>query len=422
MKFIILLWGLFVVPPVALTSRFDRGKVFRVNLQNANQVNFLKELASKVQLGIWRPDSIHEIVVGTSVDFQVNSEQTSYVQTMLEQNRTSFEILFHDLQEEIEKQFDGGKHSRTKHSYTRYNNWEKIAAWMERIAKKYPKLVSQIEIGKTYEERTMSLLKVGMESGRKKAIFMECGVHAREWISPAFCQWFVKQAVTRYGHDKAMTKLLDNLNFYVLPVFNIDGYAWTWNKEGDRMWRKNRAKTSDSGCIGVDLNRNFNAAWDSDKESYTQEPCGQIYRGPSAESEPETKALTNFLRNHISSLKGYISVHSYSQLLMFPYGYTEKLAPNHDALNEVAKGAVDALSSLYHTKYTYGPIATTIYPCSGTTLDWAYDEGIKNAYVFELRDRGQHGFLLPETKIRPTCKETMLGVQYIADHILTSVP
>ncbi|XP_042316394.1 mast cell carboxypeptidase A-like isoform X1 [Sceloporus undulatus] len=420
MRFLALFWGLLVTSQVVLTLRFDREKVFRVKPQNENQVMFLKDLAAKVQLDFWKPDSVHHIGIGTDVDFRVTSDQTSYVQTMLEQNRTHYEILFHDLQEEIEKQFDGGIHFHKKHSYTRYNDWEKIAAWTERMAKIYPKLISRLEIGKTYENRTMYLLKVGKESGRKKAIFMECGVHAREWISPAFCQWFVKQAARRYGKDKVMTKLLDNLNFYVLPVFNIDGYAWTWKK--DRMWRKNRAKTSNSECIGVDLNRNFKAHWGSDTEFFAHEPCMEVYCGPSAESEPETKAVTNFIRDHIFIIKGYISVHSYSQLLLFPYGYSEKQAPNHDTLNEVAKGAVDALSSLYNTKYKYGPIATTIYPCSGSTVDWAYDEGIKDSYVFELRDQGRHGFLLPESKIRPTCKETMLAVQYIANHILTSAP
>ncbi|XP_026548808.1 mast cell carboxypeptidase A-like, partial [Notechis scutatus] len=127
------------------------------------------------------------------------------------------------------------------------------------MAKKHAKLISRIEIGRTYEERPMYVLKVGKQSYQKKAIFMDCGIHAREWISPAFCQWFVKEAVTTYGIDKDMTLLLDNINFYVLPVFNIDGYVWTWTK--DRMWRKNRSNNSNSDCIGTDLNRNFKASW-----------------------------------------------------------------------------------------------------------------------------------------------------------------
>uniref|UniRef100_A0A8D0DWV9 Carboxypeptidase A3 n=1 Tax=Salvator merianae TaxID=96440 RepID=A0A8D0DWV9_SALMN len=393
-------------------------KVFRVSLQNENQVNFLKDLTSTVQLDFWHPSSLHHVAVGAVVDFRVSSEHSKFVQMMLEQNKAHYEILLHNIQEEMEKQFDGGRHFRRRHSYRRYNDWEKIAAWSERISKKYSKLITRTQIGKTYEERPMFLLKVGTESGRKKAIFMDCGIHAREWISPAFCQWFVKEAVTTYGKDKIMTKLLDNLNFYILPVFNIDGYVWTWSK--DRMWRKNRSNNSDSDCIGTDLNRNFKAAWGTTGISH--DPCEEIYCGSSAESEPETKAVATFIHDNIASIKGYISIHSYSQMLLFPYGYDFKHTHNNDELNKVAKEAVDALSSLYATQYTYGSTASTIYPCSGSSMDWAYDEGIKYAFGFELRDRGKYGFLLPESKIAPTCKETVLAVKHIANHILSSAP
>nr|XP_056705638.1 mast cell carboxypeptidase A-like isoform X2 [Euleptes europaea] len=419
MKLFVLFLGLLARPQaVSLTRRFESEKVFRAVPKNETQVNLLKELASAVQLDFWHPDSVHHIVIGTEVDFQVSSYLANYVQMKLEQNELQYEILFHNLQEEIEKQFDGGSYFRKKHSYTKYNDWEKIVAWTERIARNNPKMVSRIQIGTTYEGRPMYLLKVGKETGRKKVIFMECGIHAREWISPAFCQWFVKQATRTYGEDKVMTKLLDSMNFYVLPVFNIDGYVWTWTE--DRLWRKNRSNNSNSNCIGTDLNRNFNSAWGS--KCVSDDPCDETYCGPSAESEQETKQVADFIRDNLAIIRGYISVHAYSELLLFPYGYTYKLAPNHDELNEVAKGAVDALSTLYGTKYTYGPIAETIYPVSGSTIDWAYDEGIKYSYVFELRDHGRYGFLLPESKIKPTCKETMLAVKYIASHILASVP
>uniref|UniRef100_A0A8D2Q6U2 Peptidase M14 domain-containing protein n=1 Tax=Varanus komodoensis TaxID=61221 RepID=A0A8D2Q6U2_VARKO len=377
--------------------------------QNEEQVTFLKDLASSVQPDFWHPPSVHHIAVQTDVDFRVSAEQANYVQMMLEQNKMKHEIIVHNLQEEIENQLDGGKHFREKYRYTRYNEWEKIASWTEKMATNYPKLVSRIQIGKTYEERPMYLLK----SGKKKVIFMDCGIHAREWISSAFCQWFVMQAVRTYGNDKVMTKLLDNLNFYVVPVLNIDGYIWTWTQ--DRMWRKNRDNKTNSDCIGTDLNRNFNASWGG-----TYYMPSKIYCGASAESEPETKAVANFIRDHLASIKGYISFHSYSQLLLFPYGYTNAKVPNHEELERVAKGAVEALSSLYNTKYVYGAAAPTIYPCTGSSLDWAYDMGIKYSFVFELRDRGRHGFLLPESKIAPTCKETMLAVKHIANYILSS--
>ncbi|KAH0516621.1 Carboxypeptidase B [Microtus ochrogaster] len=85
--------------------------------------------------------------------------------------------------------------------------------------------------------------------------------------------------------------------------------------------------------------------------------------------------------------------------------------------NALVKGAAKELASLYGTKYTYGPGATTIYLAAGGSDDWAYDQGIKYSFTFELRDTGTYGFLLPESQIRPTCEETMLAVKYIANYV-----
>ncbi|XP_029472564.1 mast cell carboxypeptidase A-like isoform X2 [Rhinatrema bivittatum] len=349
------------------------------------------------------------------VDFHVEADQTETVQTLLEQNDMQYEILFQNLQEGIENQLEGKLNfSSRRYSYTKYNTWEKIAAWTAKIATKYPKLVSRIQIGTTTEERPMYLLKLGKQNLKRKAIFIDCGIHAREWISPAFCQWFVKEAIKTYRKDKLMTKLLNSLTFYVLPVLNIDGYVWTWTT--DRMWRKNRSKNSKNDCIGTDLNRNFDVAWCTVGSS--KNPCSEIYCGCAAESEKETKAVAAFIRDNLHSIKAYLTFHAYSQMLLYPYSYTYDLAPTHEELNKVAKSAVDALSSLYNTTYKYGPSASTIYPTAGSSDDWAYDEGIKYSFTFELRDKGKYGFLLPESRIKPTCKETMLAVKNISNYIL----
>lgn len=62
----------------------------------------------------------------------------------------------------------------------------------------------------------------------------------------------------------------------------------------------------------------------------TKDPCEDIYQGHVPESERETKAVTDFIRSHLKSLKAYITFHSYSQMLLFPYGYTTELPPNHE--------------------------------------------------------------------------------------------
>ncbi|XP_012638279.1 mast cell carboxypeptidase A [Microcebus murinus] len=406
--------GLIATTLAIAPVRFDGEKVFRVKPQDEKQANIINDLAKINELDFWYPDAIHHVAANMTVDFRVSEKESQSIQFVLDQNKMHYEILIHDLQEEIEKQFDVKEDIPKRHSYAKYNNWEKIVAWTEKMVNKHPEMVSRIKIGSTVEDNPLYVLKIGKKDKRRKSVFMDCGIHAREWVSPAFCQWFVYQATKTYGKNKIMTKLLDQMNFYVLPVFNVDGYIWSWTK--NRMWRKNRSKNKNSKCIGTDLNRNFNASWNSFSD--TKNPCKETFRGPAPESEKETKAVTDFIRSHLKSIKVYITFHSYSQMLLLPYGYTSKLPPNYKELAKVAKIATDVLSTQYETRYIYGPIESTIYPTSGSSLDWAYDLGIKYAFAFELRDKGKFGFLLPESQIKPTCKETMLAVKFIAKYVL----
>ncbi|KAM8953155.1 mast cell carboxypeptidase A-like [Pelodytes ibericus] len=400
---------------VSSFRRYDNAKVFRVFPKNEDEVDFIKKLDSVMQLDFWKPKSSHHVISSTSVDFQVSAEESKAVMYQLNEKGIEFKILFENLQDAIERQVKKGKGNQKGDSTrnTRYRTWEQMAAWAYSIALKNPKLVSFVEIGKTYEKRPIILLKVGTQKAGKKVIMMECGIHAREWISPAFCQWFVSEAVREYGKDKNITTLLDSVTFHVIPVYNADGYVWTWTH--DRMWRKNRNPNVD--CIGTDLNRNFNISWNTVGTS--KNPCRDAYAGSGPESEVETKVLTAYIRENLPSIKAYISFHSYGQMLMYPYGYKQDQTPNHKKLDEIAVSAVDALSSLYGTKYTYGQIATTIYEVSGASIDWTFEEGIKYSFVFELRgDDEEYGFLLPEYLIKPTSRETMLAVKVIANHVL----
>ncbi|XP_041419332.1 carboxypeptidase B-like isoform X2 [Xenopus laevis] len=376
---VLLIWVCGLATSAVLAKQtFHGDKVFRVKLQTEEHVALIHKMKEKIKLDFWHPDTADRMVPHMDADFRVNSDQAHSVSILLEQFSVPYEVLFHDLQEGIDAQLDNKKIQKSKgHSYTKYNTWEKIVEWTGNLAKKYPNLVKKVDIGKTVEGRPMYVLQVGNANSATKAIFMDCGIHAREWISPAFCQWFVKE---------------------------------------DRMWRKNRSPSDDGNCVGTDLNRNFNISW-CDIGSST-EPCSEIYCGATAESEIEAKNVANFIRSHVDSIKAYISIHSYSQMLLYPFSYTYNLAPDHKELDEIAKGAVSELKGLYGTSYTYGPSASTIYPTAGSSDDWAYSVGIKYSFTFELRDKGKKGFLLPQSQIKATCQESTLAVAYIAKYVL----
>ena len=118
----------------------------------------------------------------------------------------------------------------------------------------------------------------------------------------------------------------------------------------------------------------------------------------------------------------YIDVHSYSQLLMSPYGYTcdkKALPENNDRIQQVLKGWEAAISKQYGTRFKYGPICTTIYQASGSSSDWmAAEIGVPYSLAVELRDKGNYGFVLPAEQIKPSGAEMWDGMQYLVKEIL----
>ncbi|XP_004033162.4 carboxypeptidase O isoform X2 [Gorilla gorilla gorilla] len=300
------------------------------------------------------------------------------------------------------------------YSYNIYHPMGEIYQWMREISEKYKEVVTQHFLGVTYETHPMYYLKISQPSGNpKKIIWMDCGIHAREWIAPAFCQWFVKEILQNHKDNSRIRKLLRNLDFYVLPVLNIDGYIYTWTT--DRLWRKSRSPHNNGTCFGTDLNRNFNASWCSIGASRNCQD--QTFCGTGPVSEPETKAVASFIESKKDDILCFLTMHSYGQLILTPYGYTKNKSSNHPEMIQVGQKAANALKAKYGTNYRVGSSADILYASSGSSRDWARDIGIPFSYTFELRDSGTYGFVLPEAQIQPTCEETMEAVLSVLDDV-----
>ncbi|XP_008937442.1 PREDICTED: carboxypeptidase A6-like, partial [Merops nubicus] len=147
---------------------------------------------------LWQPSSPFHIVEGTVTDVRVPWNASRSLLPYLRQANIQYTILISDLQKAIENQ-TGQRSSRNRRSlsgynYEAYHSLEEILSWMHHLNKTHPDLVHMFSVGKSYEGRPLFVLKLG-ESSRpyKKAVWMDCGIHAREWIGPAFCQWFVKE-------------------------------------------------------------------------------------------------------------------------------------------------------------------------------------------------------------------------------------
>ncbi|XP_011872365.1 PREDICTED: zinc carboxypeptidase-like isoform X2 [Vollenhovia emeryi] len=258
----------------------------------------------------------------------------------------------------------------------------------------------QREGGETYEGRQIKGVKVSFKANNP-GIFLEGGIHAREWISTTTVMYILHQLLTTDNLD--IRDLAESHDWYIFPLFNPDGYVYTHNT--DRLWRKNR-KPQNFFCTGADLNRNWNYKWKT--RGVNSNPCMNSYGGSKPFSEIETESMSKYIKSISDKFYAYISFHSFKQLLMFPNGYTRKHIDNHNELYVIGLKAITALKRRYGTRYRVGNIAETISPIIGTTTDYikgTYDKRI--VYVYELRDNGHYGFLLPPDQIIPTGEETL---------------
>ncbi|CAI5786587.1 carboxypeptidase A2-like [Podarcis lilfordi] len=367
------------------------------------------------QLDFWRFPSYP----GRPADVQVPFACLQDVKAFLESHQIKYSVLIEDVQaivdEEAREMNLNARKERGSDSfnYAAYHPLESIYSAMDDIVAEYPQLVSKHQIGESYEKRPLFVLKFSTGGRSRPAIWIDAGIHAREWVTQATALWTAKKIASDYGNDPSVTSLLNTMDVFLMPVANPDGYVFSQTK--NRMWRKTRSKIPGSLCFGADPNRNWDAGFGGPGAS--NKPCSDSYHGPSANSEVEVRSVVDFVRSH-GNLKAFISIHSYSQLLMFPYGYNCTIAiKDYEELDALGKKAADALASLYGTVYKVGPICNIIYQASGGSIDWTYDQGIKYSFGLELRDTGRYGFLLPANQIIPTAQETWLALKTIMEHV-----
>ncbi|CAF1351069.1 unnamed protein product [Rotaria sordida] len=304
-------------------------------------------------------------------------------------------------------------------AYDKYHTIEDIHAWIDQIVATYPDMVTSFTVGKSYENRDMKGFKIsskkmatrhdGTKATTKKAVWWD-----GEWISPATVIYIAYALLSKYGQDPTITHLVDQFDYYILPVFNVDGYAYTWTK--DRLWRKTRSKTSVPLCYGADPNRNWDYHWCESGASH--DPCSDTFCGEKAFSEIETAQVAKFIADHQDTIVHYINFHSYSQLWMSPWAYTTMKPSQFKIQDDGSIQAINALAAVHGTQYQHGNIAQTIYVASGSTVDWIY--GTANvifSYGVELRDTGKYGFLLPEDQIIPSGEETLAGLLALLQYI-----
>ncbi len=300
-----------------------------------------------------------------------------------------------------------------------YRSVEDIEAFLHEMAATYPHLTTLVRFGESWERHHLGpdygydLLALRLTHhdtpGPKPVFVLLAAIHARELTTAEIAIRFIDYLLTQYGTDADVTWMLHEHEIVVIPMMNPDGRKLA---EQGYSQRKNTNYLNGDTCArppqernqyGVDLNRNFTFAWGTIDGPDTS-PCRLVYPGPTPASEPETQALQAFLQSlypdhrrptdaqpaPATTTGVLISLHSYSDLVLWPWGHTTAPAPNERALARLGQ----RLAQLNG----YLPMQSIfLYPTSGTTDDWSYGELGLASYTFEIGSYGGicGGFMPP---------------------------
>ncbi len=178
---------------------------------------------------------------------------------------------------------------------TGYRDLAAVLARMQEIADAYPAIAQLVDVTETYntsatfEGRHLFALKISDNVSLDEdepAMLIAANHHAREIVTPVIALEAADRLTSGYGTDARLTAAVDGLEIWIAPVWNPDGYNYVFTT--NNMWRKNRRVFS--GGVGVDQNRNYSQGWSSSCAGSTS-VASDTYKGPSAASEAETRAM-----------------------------------------------------------------------------------------------------------------------------------
>ncbi|KAH6668222.1 hypothetical protein B0J14DRAFT_157534 [Halenospora varia] len=398
---------------------YDGAKAIRIPV--GEDVTPLMDIISKLELPTWKGVQNGVPQANSLVDLVVPAEKVDEFNTLVAD--INHEVMHEDLGASIAAEtatvsaFQAGVVDLSW--YNAYHAYADHVQYLKDLQALYPKNSEIVVAGDSGNGNPITGIHFYGNAGKgKPAVVIHGTVHAREWITTLTVEYLAYNLLSNYSTNTEYKSIVDKYDFFIFPVVNPDGFLYT--QTNDRLWRKNRQSVSTSTCLGRDINRNWPFQWSFPGGSSTN-PCAQDYRGVTAGDSPENKVLVAQI-NALQKSQGvqlFIDVHSYSQLFMTPYGYScDALSAKNDVYQSLAKGTSAAITAVYGTKYVYGPICSTIYQATGTSVDYVSDVTQANfSFTIELRDTGANGFVLPPSQILPTSLETFEGFKYLLKNI-----
>lgn len=307
---------------------------------------------------------------------------------------------------------------------SRYHNYAEMTAEIDQALVDHPTLISRRVIGRSYQNRDIVALKISDNVATDEAepeVLFTAHQHAREHLTVEMALYLVSLFTDSYATDTQIRNLVDSREIWIVPDMNPDGGEYDIATGSYRSWRKNRQPNTGSSAVGTDLNRNWNYNWGCCGGS-SSSPSSATYRGPSAASAPEVRVVADFVQSRVvggrQQISTHIDFHTYSQLILWPYGFTfNDLAPG---LTQAERDTHARLGQMMAQTNGYTPEQSSdLYITDGTIGDWLWGVHKIYTYTFEMypgESGAGGGFYPPDEVITREVTRNRAAVVLLLDY------
>ncbi len=291
-----------------------------------------------------------------------------------------------------------------------FHNYAEMVADINAVAAAHPNIVSVFTIGQSYQGREMWAAKISDHVATDEAepeVLYDGQHHAREHLTVEETLSILHLFADNYGSDPQVTGLVNSREIFIVFTMNPDGSEYDIATGNYRFWRKNRQPNQGSSAIGTDLNRNYDYKFDCCGGS-SDNPADETYHGDFAFSAPETQNLRDFVLSRVvggvQQVRSALSFHTYSELVLWPYGYTFNDVPNDMTVDDhnvfVTMGNSMAQSTCMNPYGCFTPEQSSdLYITDGTSMDWLYGTQRLFAFTMEMYPKSGCGFYCPDEQI-----------------------
>ncbi|KAJ9596347.1 hypothetical protein L9F63_012622 [Diploptera punctata] len=377
---------------------------------SVNQYEKLKHLNEEEGYDFWT--QYHD----RSIEILVAPFKQREFQSLLDKLGVEAELKVEDLYKHFVKvQMAEKKKQRSEPGmspFDQYLDYQQMCNYTQSLQEKYPGIINVSSFGKSYEGRDLQVVRVTRCKNHCPVMLIEAGTHAREWIGPATALYIIHQLV----ENNTNNNLVNGLDWRIIFLLNPDGYEYSRNH--DHVWRKTRSK-QENGCFGVDGNRNYDIHW-AEVGAVTTKPCSSTYPGHEPFSENETRALKNYVLGLKGKAKFYLSLHSYGNYILLPWGYTSEKPDDIELLKDLAEIVGDSFSK--NNTYFIGSPPELLYAAGGSSQDYMKAVlDIKYSFTMELT-KTEWGFFIPSTHILSIMPEVYIAISEFAKGMLNTYP